>query len=365
MAVRVDVNELNELLSATPPDQNLMLVGRHGIGKSQSIAEFYRRKRMPVVAFFLGQMSDPGDLIGLMHKDESTGRSEFLPPYWWPDDGQPIVLFLDELNRARPEILQSVMELTLNKTLAGKRLPAGSVIVSAVNEGDEYQLTDLDPALVSRFNLYHFAPTVDDWMRWAAEHEIDSRVITFLHKQPHYLDGDGTGDSNGHSAALTSGLVKTPDRRAWTRVSDLIKPVEAIGPMHVKMIAGIVGPTAATAFRKSLATPLPVSPEDVLLSWTKHRKTIEKMPLQELLMLNEQILVWLQSEKCPTAKNEQARKALLAYLKLLRQRKLDEAVAHFVAMIDKPQYVSAMAFVSQSMELTGLLTDYIEGIRIL
>ena len=51
------------------------------------------------------------------------------------------------------------MELALNKTLAGKKLPEGSVIVSAVNEGDEYQLTDLDPALVSRFNLYHFAPS--------------------------------------------------------------------------------------------------------------------------------------------------------------------------------------------------------------
>jgi MoxR-like ATPase len=99
-------------------------------------------------------MSDPGDLIGLMHKDEGTGRSIFLPPYWWPVDGKPIVLFLDELNRARPEILQSVHELALNKTLAGKRLPGGSVVVSAVNEGEDYQLTDLDPALVSRFNLY-------------------------------------------------------------------------------------------------------------------------------------------------------------------------------------------------------------------
>ena len=41
---------------------------------------------IPVVAFFLGQMSDPGDLIGLMHKDDSTGRSAFLPPYWWPTE---------------------------------------------------------------------------------------------------------------------------------------------------------------------------------------------------------------------------------------------------------------------------------------
>ena len=81
-------------------------------------------------------------------------------------------------------------------------------------------------------------------------------------------------------------------------------------------------------------------------------------------MLNEQILVWLQADRCPEGKSEQARKALLAYLKLLRKRKLDEAVAHFVSMIDKSQYASAMAFVSESIELTGLLTDYMEGIQI-
>lgn len=364
MAVRVDVHELNELLACTPRDQNIMLVGRHGIGKSQTITSFYRNQGIPVVTFFLGQMSDPGDLIGLMHKDDSTGRSAFLPPYWWPIDDHPIALFLDELNRARPEILQSVMELALNKTLAGKRLPEGSVIVSAVNEGDEYQLTDLDPALVSRFNLYHFAPSVDDWMRWAGQNEIDSRVTSFLHKQPHYLDNDGAQSNSPQTGAITSGLVKTPDRRGWARVSDLIKSTKRIGPTHIKMIAGIVGPNAATAFRKSLASPLPVTPQQTLLEWTKHRKTIEKMPLPELLMLNEQILAWLQNEKCPAPKAEQARKALQAYMQLLRKRKLDEAVAHFVSMVDKSQYSSAMAFVSESIELTGLLTDYMEGIQV-
>ncbi|TWT89311.1 AAA family ATPase [Neorhodopirellula pilleata] len=362
MAVRVDVTELNELLAVTPPQQNIMLAGRHGIGKSQTITEFYRRRGMPVVAFFLGQMSDPGDLIGLMHQDETTQRSEFMPPYWWPVDDQPVALFLDELNRARPEILQSVMELALNKTLAGKKLPEGSVIVSAVNEGDEYQLTDLDPALVSRFNLYHFAPTVDDWMRWASEHRIDARVIGFLQKQPHYLDGDSVADPS--SAVFSSGLVKTPDRRGWARVSDLIGPLATLTPMHIKMVAGIVGPTAATAFRKSLATPLPVTPDEVLLAWSTHRKTIAKMPLQELLLLNEQILMWLQADKCPVGKQDQARKALLAYLKLLRSRKFDEGVAHFVSMVDKPQYPNAMLFLSESLELTGLVTEYIEGIQI-
>ncbi len=153
--IKIDTHELLKILKLTPSEQNIMLVGNHGIGKSQILKSYYENERkMPVISFFLGQMSDPGDLIGLMQKNEKTGRSEFLAPYWWPVSNKPIVLFLDELNRARPEILQSVMDLTLSRTLAGKSLPAGSIVISSINYGYEYQVKDLDPALYSRLNIY-------------------------------------------------------------------------------------------------------------------------------------------------------------------------------------------------------------------
>ena len=102
MNISIDIKGLEELLDLTPASQNVMLVGKHGIGKSEILTHYFSRKRMKVVTLFLGQMSDPGDLIGLPTKDEATGKTDFLPPYWFPTDGEPIVLFLDELNRARP-----------------------------------------------------------------------------------------------------------------------------------------------------------------------------------------------------------------------------------------------------------------------
>ena len=129
---------------------------------------------------FCSQAADPGDIIGLPRFNEETGKTEFALPWWFPTDNTPVVLFLDELNRARPEILQVVMDLTLSRKLAGKTLPAGSQVISAINEGDEYQLTDLDPALVSRFNVYNFVPTPADWIYWATRSGIDSRVISFI-----------------------------------------------------------------------------------------------------------------------------------------------------------------------------------------
>ena len=176
----INTEELLEVLKVTPPEQNIMLAGNHGIGKSQIITDYFTKKKLKVVTLFLGQMSDPGDLIGLPHYDEATGLTTFSPPYWFPIDGKPIVLFLDELNRARPEILQTIMDLALNKKLAGRPLPQGSRIVSAVNAGDEYQLTDLDPALVSRFNIYTFKPSSDEWLKWAAKKGFDSRILHYI-----------------------------------------------------------------------------------------------------------------------------------------------------------------------------------------
>lgn len=81
--IRVNTTELLQLLDIIPASHNLMLVGRHGIGKSEILTEYFSAKGMPVVALFLGQMADPGDLIGIPNKNTETGKTEFMPPYWF------------------------------------------------------------------------------------------------------------------------------------------------------------------------------------------------------------------------------------------------------------------------------------------
>lgn len=246
MNISISIDELKRLLTAMPTDQNIMLTGRHGIGKSEILTRFYAERDMKVVTLFLGQMSDPGDLIGLPNKNEQTGKTDFMPPYWFPTDGEPIVLFLDELNRARPEVLQTVMDLVLNRKLAGRQLPKGSVIISAVNDGDEYQLTDLDPALVSRFNIYQFRPTATEWLLWAQENGLDERVVYFISNNADWLDGDIK------QVDEYVGLEKSPDRRAWKKVSDLIKGIDRLDD-YKKFVAGIIGVAATAAFYASVA----------------------------------------------------------------------------------------------------------------
>ncbi len=357
--IKINTQELLDILKNTPPSQNIMLVGKHGIGKSQIIKEFYGQEKMKVVSFFLGQMSDPGDLIGLMNKNEKSGLSEFLPPYWWPSNGQTIVLFLDELNRARPEILQSVMDLTLNKTLAGKKLPSGSRIISAVNEGDEYQITDLDPSLVSRFNIYEFVPTLEDWLFWANKNKLDERVIAFIQKSPGSLDGMESNDRH-------YGLNKTSDRRAWHRVSDFLKPIKNINDVHIKIIAGIVGVTEAMNFKKNLATTLKISVNKLLLaSFKESQKILKGFQLQDFIFMNEQIMYWLNDAPYKKSQKSTILDNLHNYLVYLKKQKWEEAVAHLASLMENPRFAKVTGFVLvESEDIMEDLVDYIKNIEL-
>ena len=354
MSIAINETELMTLLEVTPTWQNIMLAGRHGIGKSQILTRYFKSKGIPVKTLFLGQMSDPGDLLGLPNKDEETGKTVFMPPYWFPVDGKPIVLFLDEINRARPEILQTVMDLVLNRKLAGRELPEGSRIIAAGNDGEEYQLTDLDPALVSRFNIYTFRPTVEDWLLWATRTGLDERILNFISANPELLDRSADTKED-------QGLDKDPDRRAWEKVARLMENIPNPLPVHQKVVAGIIGVQAAAqlflSFRKD-----DLSPVDLLTDFKKAKKSLDKYELHQMSLLNDALARFFETDKADTLDREMVRKNLKAYHDFLLKNNR-EAYAHFVSLIDGTGYKKMLLFINK--ELPDTYKQIVEFIQTL
>jgi hypothetical protein len=281
-----------------------------------------------------------------------------LPPHWWPLDGRPVALFLDELNRARPEILQSVHDLALNRTLAGRRLPEGSAVLSAVNAGEEYQVSDLDPALASRFNIYELAPEIDEWIIWARKNDIDRRVVDFIEKSGLYLE---------QSSPNADPLDKSPDRRAWVRVAFLMRPHATITPVLQKAIAGIVGAQAAVAFGKFLRDTSSIQPEDILLHWDeKLEAALRATSLPDLVYLNRQILQYIEEQdpKLAEAKRKKIVRGVERYIEFLRSGKQTEVVADFINLTGRDDFKRAMGILLASPTLMQLLTDYIAKVKL-
>lgn len=370
--ITVDTRKLLHILDVTPASQNIMLVGRHGIGKSEILTEYYEQQGMRVVPLFLGQMSDPGDLIGLpllatgdgqnntLTKLQSDKRTIFAPPTWFPTDGQPIVLFLDELNRARPEILQTVMDLALNRRLAGHQLPAGSRIISAVNDGEAYQLTQLDPALVSRFNVYQFCPTVEEWLLWANRRGLDQRVIDFIQNVPSLLDGEQNND-------IDQGLEKNPDRRAWRRVSEVIAGRRDLGEDDLDLIAGIVGAPAASRFYAFTQGRQMLAGAQVLNDFAACEATLRQYRLHQVAIVSEGIFRQLEiaykfgeTDELQQALYQRYAANLSAYFSFLQSTEQRESIAFIANLFESGSYQNAILFITNLCpEIYAKLAEFI------
>ena len=356
--INLNTTELVQLLDITPADHNLMLVGKHGIGKSEILTEYYNKRGMKVVPLFLGQMSDPGDLIGIPNKNEETGKTDFMPPYWFPLDGKPIVLFLDELNRARPEILQTIMDLALNRKLAGRELPEGSRIISAVNAGDQYQLTDLDPALVSRFDIVNFRPTVQEWLLWARKADVDYRILDFIQENQIWLDKDPDAKEGEDT-----GLDKTPDRRGWKRVSDIISGSEEMSSLLTKAISSVVGPKAASAFVGNVSSHKIISGREVVFNYPGIKDKLASYELHQLSVVNDGIYRFLEVEKISEKDKSKAKSNLEDYFSYLAKSK-KEAAAHFANLFVQKTYPNAVAYIARECQvLTMMFISYVKGIK--
>jgi predicted AAA+ superfamily ATPase len=66
----LNVKETKSIFDVTPIEQAIMLVGVHGIGKSQFIESYYKEKGYKVITLFLRKIEDASDLTGMPFKKD-------------------------------------------------------------------------------------------------------------------------------------------------------------------------------------------------------------------------------------------------------------------------------------------------------
>jgi len=291
------IKEMKRIYEVTPIEQPILLKAIHGVGKSESVKEFFESKGYRVIPFFLGQMSDAGDVLGLPDKVEKNGikNTDFCPPTWWPKDpNEKVVLFFDELNRAKPELLQVIMDLVLNRKLAGRSLPKSTRIIAAINppEDEIYQVENLEPALLDRFNCYDFKPTVDEWIDWATKEKVNRHIIGFISRHNNLLDPPSSKEQRANEVY--------PSRRSWKRVSDIINNNSDLLKQQeilATIMLGIVGVSATSSFMKYLReTEKGIHAGILITQFHVHVEEFEeklsRMNVQDLIALNKEIISW-------------------------------------------------------------------------
>lgn len=247
-----------------------LIIGSHGVGKSTSVREYTEQEGIGFIDLRLGQM-EVGDLLGL---PEIVGKADdkrtvFARPKWFPTEGKGI-LFLDEINRAKRDVLQAVFQLVLDRKLHDYTLPDGWQVVAAINPSTEdYQVTEFDKALNDRFCHIKVTSSYLDFIGYGNEKGFNKSMLSFISNHPGMLRGVG--------ADFNLNYV-TPSDRSWefvSRLTELFDNKQLDDEIYNELMVGIVGLEASTAYLAWKKTAdKPVDGMLVLDNYKKVQKTI-------------------------------------------------------------------------------------------
>ena len=239
----------------------VLLRGRHGVGKSQVVYQLAGDLGLPVVERRASQMTE-GDLLGLPSTDGAV--TTWNPPAWFKTAcDEPVVLFLDEVDRATPEVRQGIFELTDSRKLAGFCLHADTIIVAAVNGGEhgaQYQVGEMDPAELDRYTVFDVEPSHEDWLDWAKT-EVDGLIWDFINQNRNHLEHAGDFEPN----------KVYPSRRSWDRLNQAASGADLLGEdadagTIFNLAAAFVGFEAAVALQDFFVNySRQVTVEDILV----------------------------------------------------------------------------------------------------
>jgi hypothetical protein len=215
--------------------------GPQGVGKTQTMKQYCKENDLRCVALNLATQ-EVGDLVGLLVHN-ADGTVKHAAPEWFPTSGNGII-FLDEFNRAQPDVHQAMFPFIQTGTMHTHQLPPGWRVICAGNyQSDKFTVTDIsDSALMSRFCHIDFTPTVEEWLMFI-ENKGMLELSSFIREQPLLLE-----NRSKESDKLDTSFIK-PDRRAWAdKIGPLVLDEEFPAELRYETYSGIVGPTAAASF---------------------------------------------------------------------------------------------------------------------
>lgn len=314
-ALPVNMKNFKLLLTSISPEYSVCVRGRHAVGKSEGVyqaaqemrSEIYKDPEMckmaikefggkiktpngwvtewsydlgiPVLERRLSQMTE-GDIVGLpFMKGEDTfdknghkvtqASTSFKPCDWLITSCEvPVVLFLDERNRALEGVKQAVFQLTDSKAFYGYYLHADSRVVVAENSGDEYQVQQCDPAEISRCATVILEPSVKDWIDYATP-RCHEGTIEFIRQNENLLENKGPFEPD----------TKYPDRRAWFKLDQEAQRLDLFdSPDNILLdvlacsMLGISAGRKFTSFLKERDRE--VSAKDILKNWASAKKRL-------------------------------------------------------------------------------------------
>ncbi len=239
---------------------NLLVLGMAGTGKTEMAQQACDRWgtscNRPVdtdqayIYLNLSVLEAP-DLIGLpiITADHRVDYAvpKFLPrqdPGVDPATRKKFVLIVDELDKAKPELQNPLLELFQFHSINGTPLDIQAIIATGNLPEEGAFSQPISMALTNRCKVYRLTHSFEAWREWAQENNVNPLVVGFLSKHQEFLcmptvEGDPTAYCR-------------PSPRSWAQAArelNLTDPKNHSVDFQSMLVAGRVGTNAAVKFR--------------------------------------------------------------------------------------------------------------------
>jgi hypothetical protein len=302
-------------------DEVPLIVGESGIGKT-ALAKTLARQNQWACVVIDGNLLKEGEIGGLPIVQNGVTtyaiHHKLKEIEQLSQDGQTVLLFIDEINRCEHTVQQELMNLILNREINGYHLPKTVKILSAMNpsgtenEEFDYQVVDMDAAQENRFVWLFMESDVYEWTKWAIEKGLEPEVVQFISTFPTYLYQKNPGD-------------RTATPRSYERISKAYAYYKSHSEISrltfLNVVRGNVGKVIAQAFMHFIESPLNdmLDYEMVMASHKtieQLKKVVENESPTRLYVSAKNILIRLEKEWGEGERHKEKIKFFIGYLNL-------------------------------------------------
>lgn len=237
-----------------------VLVGPTGSGKTSRVRAWADQHGYTVRTILLGTML-PEEILGIPRV--VGGRTVWSLPEWCPTDGcSPSILFLDELDKARPEAVAAVLTLLAELRIRDHFLPSDTLIVGAMQ------------------------PVPDDWLADETARALRARIVPIpVSYDWSYLERQYGVSLRGFPSSTPSiPALPEPSMRQVEYVLELILTHGITA--ETRQIAGwILGQKWADVLIESLDVRQPDFMKEMAIRLSEQPERIEDLDVQTVIMI--------------------------------------------------------------------------------
>jgi hypothetical protein len=251
---------LKRVLRKTIQEKKPVLIyGPPGVGKTDVITQIVEELQQKLI-IFLPSISEPIDYKGLPVFNQETEIASFVPFDVLNElvtADEPTIVFVDDFGQANQSVQAALMNLFRARRVGDRQISEHITFVLATNDKNHHAGVGgiLEPIKSRMISLIELTVSLEDWIQWALQKQLDPSLIGFMRLR---------GNELLSKFEPTTSLSNSPSPRAQEAVSTIIK-MGFPRDIEFELIEGAAGTGYATEIRGflSLFRNL-VSPEEIL-----------------------------------------------------------------------------------------------------